>query len=94
MMTAESLSALVGVVLSLVFSYVPGVKDWFEGLQSGSKQALMGLFLIGASVAVYALACAGVYEGVVCDQAGAIEFFKVLVAALMANQSVYLITKR
>ena len=46
-MTATELSAIAGVVLSLFFSYVPGVKSWFGDLSSEYKQTVMGLLLLG-----------------------------------------------
>lgn len=93
-MTSEQLAAIVGVVLSLAFSYVPGVNDWFEGLASAYKRAVMGGLLVAAAVAIFALACGNFEVGVTCSEAGAIEFVKVLIAALVANQSVYPITKK
>lgn len=34
---SELLLALLGVVLSLIFAYLPGVKEWFETLDSRWK---------------------------------------------------------
>jgi len=93
-MSAEQLAAIAGVVLSLAFSYIPGVKDWFEGLQSDHKQALMGVLLIAVAASVFGLSCSGILEAVTCDKAGALGLINVLISALIANQSIYLITKR
>jgi len=94
LMTADELSAIAGVVLSLVFSYIPGVSKWFEGLASGYKQLTMGTLLLVVACVIFGLACWGIVDTVVCDQAGALGLVKVLIAALIANQSVYLITKK
>ena len=94
LMTADELSAIAGMVLSLVFSYIPGVSKWFEGLTSGYKQLTMGVLLLVVAGAIFGLACGGVVDTVVCDQAGALGLVKVLIAALIANQSIYLITKK
>jgi len=41
------------------------------------------------------VACTGVYDiGVACTQAGAIGLVETLIAALVANQSTYLITRK
>lgn len=93
-MTAEELSAIAGVVLSLAFSYVPGVSEWFDGLAKSYKQLLMGALLVIVAGSIFGLACGGVLDVVVCDRAGALGLVKVLIAALIANQSTYLITKK
>jgi len=94
-MDAELLASVTGILLSLLFSYVPGIKDWFESLAASNKQALMGLLLLSVSGAVFGLSCAGLVDvGVVCDKAGALGMVSVFVAALIANQSMYLLTKK
>jgi hypothetical protein len=94
-MNAEQLASIAGVVLSLAFSYVPGVKGWFEELAKGQKQALMGGLLIVVAGASFGLSCAGVVDvGVACTQTGAIGLVEVLVSALVANQGTYLITRK
>jgi Mg2+/citrate symporter len=94
MITSTTLSSLVGLALSLVFSYVPGLKDKFNELESGQKQAVMGVLLVASAGAVFGLSCAGVVDSVTCDKAGAVGLVEVLVAALVANQSTYLLTKK
>jgi hypothetical protein len=94
-MSAEGLSAIAGVLLSLCFSYIPGVKDWFGELSKQYKQSLMGVLLIVVAGASFGVACTGVYDvGVACTQAGAIGLVETLIAALVANQSTYLITRK
>jgi choline-glycine betaine transporter len=93
-MTADQLSATAGVVLSLGFSYVPGVNDWFESLKREHKQALMGALLVVVSAAVFGVSCSGVVDvGIECSQDGAVGLAQTLIAALVANQSAYLITR-
>jgi len=93
-MTADGLSAIAGVVLSLVFSYVPGIKCWFETLESQEKQALMGVLLVIVALGVFGVSCARVIDtGIGCTQGGAIGLVQVLIAALVSNQSTYLLTK-
>jgi len=107
-MTSELLASIVGVALSLIFSYIPGVKDWYDRMgmkpdlseeendkrNRAYKQMVMGLLLIGTTCIVFGLACGGVIEAVTCDKVGALGLAKVLLAALIANQSTYLITRR
>lgn len=94
-MNADSLGALLGVVLSLAFSYVPGLSEWFAGLKGNVKQLVAGLALIVIAVGVFAASCAGLGDyGVSCSKEGAVGFIQVLISALVANQSTYLITKQ
>lgn len=93
-MTGELLSSIAGIVLSLIFSYIPGVKQWFGVLKPSMKQAVMGGLLLLVAASVFGLSCAGLDVGVVCDVDGALGLLRLLIAALVANQSTYLITKK
>ncbi len=93
-MTAETLSLIVGTALSLAFSYLPGLRDWFESQSASVKQLVMGVLLMVFSVGVFALACAQLNEAVTCDKPGALGLVDVLLKALVANQATYLITRR
>lgn len=89
-MTAEQLSSIVGVVLSLACAYVPGISEWFNGLSGKQKTTLMGVLLILVSLVIFGLSCGAITEtGIKCDKAGAEQLFWILIAALMANQTVY-----
>jgi len=93
-MTPENLSSIFGVVLSLIFSYLPGAKGWYESLTTDYKRVVMlfGLALITA--AAYGLACAGQYGGLTCDQPGLASAVQIFIAALIANQATYLISPK
>lgn len=91
-MTSELLSSIAGIVLSLVFSYVPGINSAFGALKSETKRLIMaGLLLIVAGSA-FGLSCAGLWPTVTCDQDGALGLIGNLVAALIANQAAYSIS--
>ena len=89
----ETLSAVFGVLLSLFMSYVPGVKTWFDKQPAINKRAIMavGLFLVAGGA--YGLSCADVINIVACTQAGVLTLVSSYIAALVANQSTFLITK-
>jgi hypothetical protein len=95
--TPEILSMVTGAVLSLVFSYVPGLNAWFAKKEKETQQLYMlGLMIIVAGAA-FGLACGNVlYDlfGVVltCDRAGALTVVKALLLAIAGNQTVYRIT--
>jgi hypothetical protein len=96
-MTPENLTAIAGILLSLVFSYVPGLKDWYAQLTTEIKRVVMLVLLVVVTGGVLAIACAGYAPdlsiAVACDRAGIVLLIKAFVAALIANQAAYLITK-
>ena len=93
-MTAELLSSIAGIVLSLLFSYVPQVKNWYDPQPPTTKRLVMLALLLAVAGGSYAGSCAGCWSGVTCDQAGALGLVRVFVAALIANQSTYLISPK
>lgn len=93
-MSASELSALGGVALSLIFSYVPGLSDWFNAKEPTVKRLLMALLLLLLAGAIFGLSCAGVLTVASCDQPGALGLVSAFLAALIANQATYQISPR
>ncbi len=93
-MTSDELSAGAGVLLSVVFAYVPGVRAWFGGLDSDWKRVVMLVSLLAAALLVVGLSCAGIAGTVPCTQAGALALARAFAAALITNQATYLISPR
>ena len=92
-MTAEQLAAYAGIVLSLALFYIPGLSTWYEAQTAQAKAGLMAFLLIGVAAAVYGLSCAGWYALVSCDAEGIKQLVNVFIAALIANQSTYLLVR-
>ena len=92
-MDAEFLAGAAGLALSLLFSYVPGLSDWFDTLDGIYKRLLMGTLIALVGAGAFGLSCAGLYAGVTCDQDGAVTAIKAVFAALVVNQSAYSLTK-
>ena len=95
-MSAESLSLIAGTFLSLVFSYIPGAKDWFMQFEPEVKRLIMlGLIILSAGV-VFGLGCLGwgpdLGITLACDQAGLLGLVQQIVIAIIANQSIYAIS--
>ena len=90
-MTPEYLSYLVGVVLALLFAYLPGVAGWFNAKSPDVKRLLMLVFTFLTAAGIYGYVCAGLggVEDVVCTQAGAIALGKVWIGTIIANQGAY-----
>jgi hypothetical protein len=97
-MTPQTLSTAAAVILSLLFSYVPGLSSWYDGLDATRKRLTMLILLLVTTLASFGLVCAGWAEAfgfsLSCDTPGAITLIQSLVLALTANQSTYLITPK
>ncbi|HMN14130.1 MAG TPA: hypothetical protein PKD55_17580 [Bellilinea sp.] len=93
-MTADILSSVAGVILMLVFAYVPGLNARFAGLDSVYKRLAMLLLLFMVAAASFGLACVGWLTAlfglaITCDSPGLAELIRALIFAVMANQSAY-----
>lgn len=93
-MTSEQLSTIAGVLLSLLFSYLPGLNEKFERLDRVAKRLVMLGLLLLSSGSVYALSCAGLLPRVSCDQEGLWGLVEAFIGAMIANQSAYLLSPR
>ncbi len=97
-MSAEQLSAIAGAILSLIFSYVPGIYKKYQPLSEELKRLIMLALLLVTCTSVYALACtnwrAHLGLTVTCDQPGLVQLTWSLVLAIMANQSTYRLSPR
>ena len=97
-MTAEFLAAIVGVLLSLLFSYVPGFGAWFGSRNEDMRRLIMLGFLALIALGAFGLSCVGLAAefgiNITCDQAGAIGLLKAFFAAAIANQTAYQLTPK
>ncbi len=97
-MTAETLTAIAGSILSLAFSYLPGLKSWYGTLDGSAKRLVMLVLLALTTLSLYALACTPYAEllqiDTTCDASGAVALLRLLLSALIANQAVYSLTPR
>ena len=100
-MNAEQLTVIAGAILSLAFSYIPGLKTRYEPLSAEMKRLVMLGLLLLVVAGVFGLACSrfGAYLSeagikVPCDEPGLVGLVWSLVLAVMANQSTHLIIPR
>lgn len=93
-MSVQELGAIAGIILSLAVAYLPKVKDWYDAKDTQGKAQVMGALLVVSAVGVFALSCAKLYGLVPCTVDGAKELVGVLIAALVANQSTFLLAVR
>ena len=92
-MSAEQLGAVAGVLLSLAFSYIPGLSGKFDALETTTKRLIMAGLLLVVAVGALGLSCLNVVVTVDCSQSGLIGLINVYIAALVANQAMFVITK-
>lgn len=89
----DEISVLAGVALSLVFSYVPGARAWFDTLIPDYKRLVMLAACAIVPVAMAILSCAGMGAdfgiAVTCDRVGIVALVRSFVVALVANQTTY-----
>jgi len=94
---SDLLLATAGILLSLVFTYFPGLKTWYEA-QTGKKALIMlGVILI-VSLGYFGLACtalaAKIGISVACTTDGALIVALAFVKIVIGNQATYLLTKK
>lgn len=91
--TPDLLSLVAGAVLSLIFSYVPGLNTKFASLTSEAKRGIMALLLLLTAFAIYGLTCGGILQtGLTCDQPGLTRLAYNFFLALISNQSTFTIS--
>ena len=93
-MEANLLASVSGVVLSLAFSYIPGLKGWFDGIKPDYKRLVMLGALLLTAAGTYGLACIGRFSGISCDMDGIWQLIEAFVFAAVANQSAYALTPK
>ena len=93
-MTPETLAALAGLLISLAYSYIPGLSDWYSAQSGQYKRLLMLASLAVAALVVFGAACLGIDGTVTCDRSGGILLLRVLMFAVVANQSAFLISPK
>ncbi len=89
-----ALSSIAGVILSLAFSYIPGLRPWYEAQSSETKRLIMAALLLVVAAGTYVLSCTGtgIIDSIACDNNGIMELVNAFIAALVANQATYLIS--
>ncbi len=95
-MSAEELSAVAGVLLSVGCSYLPGVNAKFNNLEPTHKRLVMLGLLALASPGVFLLSCldSGLAPIVQCSTAGAWGLARAFGLAVAANQAAFSISPK
>ena len=91
-MTVEQLGAFAGILLSLAFSYVPGLSDKYGALDKVKKSLVMLGLIFVVAVGALLLSCANIVQAVECTESGALVLLNTFVAAAIANQTTYMLS--
>ena len=83
------IGAVAGVVLSLLFKYVPGLSGWYEEQESQSKELIMLGVMVVAVAGAYGLSCFGWLDVYACGSEGLKQAVFALVGAVIGNQGAY-----
>src|SRR5579859_1776914 len=95
MVTSDILAGAAGIVLSLLFSFVPGLAQWFAVKDPTWKRLTMLIAVVIVAAGAFGLSClkvAGLPFTVECSQTGAVGLAQAVVVCLIANQSTDRIT--
>jgi hypothetical protein len=95
-MTSEQLTMFASVLLSLVFSYVPGANTWFAEKTTNIKRLIMLGLLALISGAVFGMACWSVtaswFPNLYCTTEGLKGLLVSFGMAVIANQAAFSIS--
>lgn len=87
------ISGAAGVILSVLFEYVPGFHQWYNGLAEETKKLIMLGVVTLVAAGVFGLSCANsplvAGVGVTCDRDGGWALVAAWIAAITANQSAH-----
>jgi len=93
-MTPEIVVAVAGILLSVVFEYVPKVEAWYGALSKSAKQGIMALSVLIVVVVAMLISCFGPYDYAACTETGIWEAVELLILALVANQTAHRLIRK
>ncbi len=96
--TVEFVIGIAAAVLSLLFTYWPSLRAWYDQKHEDVQRQIMAAVVVLVSVGLLALSCSGLAAdfgiGLTCDKPSAIELIKIVFSALAVNQVTFMLTKK
>lgn len=91
-LSPEVITGAAGILLSLIFTYVPKLRTWYAALDTGIKSGIMigALALVSGFIALSS--CMEWWVWIKCDQGGVMKLIETFILALVANQATYVIS--
>lgn len=93
-LTPQQISVFAGVLISLLFSYIPGLSDKYNALDGTMKRVVMLVALAVVCIGFFVGGCAGLNTSFACTSLGAFDVLELFISALIANQATFLATPR
>ena len=99
-MNQEMLSTITGIVISVVFRYLPKLKDWYYSMDTAGKQLFMAGVLVIVSGVMFGLSCIPDFAelfpeyAIACSSEGLLGYLHILLPMLVSNQAFYSIIKK
>ncbi|MBX7215270.1 MAG: hypothetical protein K1X39_14780 [Thermoflexales bacterium] len=93
-MQSNELSAAAGVLLSLAFSYLPGLRPWYAAQTSEKRSLVMLAALVATGLLAFGVSCSGLQPVVTCSAPGFKSLVIAIGAAAAANVTTYTLTRR
>ena len=84
------IGSVAGVILSLLFKYVPGLSGWYEEQESQAKELIMLGIMTAAVAGAYGLSYFGWLDIYASGLEGIKQAVFALVGAIVGNQGAYL----
>lgn len=91
----NAVAALSGMLLSLAFRFVPGLRTWFEGLSAEGKSGVMAIMIVLAGVGTAVWQCSSPEGDATlgsCLSLGWRQYAAAIFSALVTNQATFQIT--
>lgn len=93
-MTPTEIVTITGVLLAVLFEYLPGLHTWYNALKDTEQRLIMLGLMVITVAATYGLSCAGWLHAWQCNQVGIKDAVFALGLAIAANQGTHRILPR
>jgi hypothetical protein len=101
-MTVEKLVIVAAAILSFLFNYFPALAKWYEKHDAVAKRQIMAAWLLIVTSSIFAISCVPTLVdlatrfdiAVACSVKSAYELIYLYLLAIMANQTVWLLSPK
>ena len=93
-MTGEQLGTTAGVILGLVFEYLPGLAKWYQAQEDNVQRLILLGAMLLVTLTIFGMGCAGLSDTFACTKEGAYQAIKVFVSGIISSQATYLVMPR
>lgn len=90
----NAIAVIAGVLTSIAFDRVPGLRAWFDTLSREARGAVMMAFAGVAAALIVTASCLGLDATVACTRTGVYQTVIAFGTFLAANQGTYLAVVR